>query len=131
LSTPVDAAKGVRAMHGRQQGVKSPPVSKARDQHANLAGVGLPTGQHVQHLQAGLLVAIMFMLQALFERGNLLEDRRDRVAHRSLPRAGISVVGCRIADLCIAINQNSYQRPKRGVSALLALCGRTIERVGL
>jgi hypothetical protein len=51
-----------------------------------LAGVGLPTGQHVQHLQAGLLVAIMFMSQALFERGNLFEDRRDRVAQRSPSR---------------------------------------------
>jgi hypothetical protein len=46
-----------------------------------LAGVGLPTGQQVKHLQAGLLVALMFMLQALLEHGDLFRDRRDEVAH--------------------------------------------------
>ena len=35
------AAKGVRAMHGRQQGIKSPPVSQARDEHADEAERGL------------------------------------------------------------------------------------------
>ncbi|HEX2277305.1 MAG TPA: hypothetical protein VHN13_09255 [Candidatus Tectomicrobia bacterium] len=46
-----------------------------------LAGVGLPTGQQVPHPRAGLLMAVMLMLQALLERGDLSGDRREGVAH--------------------------------------------------
>jgi len=51
-----------------------------------LAGVGWSAGQQVQPLQAGLLMAVMFMWQARFERGNLFRDRRDRVAPGSPSR---------------------------------------------
>jgi hypothetical protein len=46
-----------------------------------LAGAGLPAGQQVQHLQAGLLVGVMLMMLALLEHRDLFGDRRDGVAH--------------------------------------------------
>lgn len=61
LSTPVDAAKGVRALHGRPQGVKSPPVSKARDQLADEEERGL-----IQRLTAGDHEAFETLFQRYF-----------------------------------------------------------------
>jgi hypothetical protein len=55
-----------------------------------LAGAGSPPGQQVKQLQAGLLVTVRFMWQALLERGDLFGDRRDGVAHGSPSRQGSS-----------------------------------------
>jgi hypothetical protein len=48
-------------MHGRQQGVKSPPVSKARDQHADEEERGL-----IQRLTAGDHEAFETLFQRYF-----------------------------------------------------------------
>jgi NAD(P)-dependent dehydrogenase (short-subunit alcohol dehydrogenase family) len=48
-------------MHGRQQGVKSPPVSKARDQHADEEERGL-----IQRLTAGDHEAFERLFQRYF-----------------------------------------------------------------
>jgi hypothetical protein len=79
---------------GRQQGgqpshgVAGQPMADGVALQARhvLARAGVPAGQQVQHLQTGLLVAVMFMVQALFERGDRFGDRRDGVAHRAPSR---------------------------------------------
>jgi len=72
-------------------GLDGPPMANGVTMDAQqarhvLAGAGLPTGQQVQHLQAGLLMAIVLMWQALLERGDRFADRRDGVAHASPSR---------------------------------------------
>jgi hypothetical protein len=55
------------------------PMDSQKRRHV-LAGMGLPTGQQGEPLQARLLVAVMGMWQALLESRDLFVDWR--MAHR-------------------------------------------------
>jgi hypothetical protein len=46
-----------------------------------LASVGLPAGQDIQHLEAGLLVAVMFPLKPVFEIVRMCGNGRNGPAH--------------------------------------------------
>jgi hypothetical protein len=59
----------------RQPAPDGIPMDSQKMRHV-LAGMGLPTGQEVEHLQARLLVAVMFMWQALLESRDLFVDWR-------------------------------------------------------
>jgi len=73
-----------------------------------LAGVGWPTGQAVEPLQAGLLMAVMSPLQALLKSIRMIRNRRYGGAHRLSSRSGSSLKCGRGAALCIIFSENSY-----------------------
>ena len=82
-----------------------------------LAGVGWPTGQAVEPLQAGLLMAVMSPLQALLKSIRMIRNRRYGGAHRLSSRSGSSLKCGRGAALCIIFSENSYKGCRD------ALCG--------
>jgi hypothetical protein len=46
-----------------------------------LAALGLPSRQEVEHWSPQRLMGVMFMVQALLERGRIFTNRRYRIAH--------------------------------------------------
>jgi hypothetical protein len=72
-----------------------------------LAGVGLPTGQDIQHLQAGLLMSVMFPLKPVFEIVRLFGNGWNGPAHELLSWPHSSVKLWRIAALCIIFHRGS------------------------
>jgi hypothetical protein len=87
-------ARGEVSRHQRLQapgGIHGQPAADGVAMHAHqagdvLAGLGLATRQEVEHLQAGLLVAVMVMVQAPLERGARVVDRGYGMAHRAASR---------------------------------------------
>jgi hypothetical protein len=49
-----------------------------------LAGRGLAAGQEIEHLEAGLLAAVVLLLHALFQLGHGLGNRREFSIHARL-----------------------------------------------
>jgi hypothetical protein len=99
-----------------------------------LAGLGLPTRQQVELLHAGLLVAVMFMLQALFERGLIFTNRWDRVAYRWPSRQDVEKLPPKIAYLCTPWNHADSLWPCRDVFDRLAppgIRGQVPQRPGM
>jgi hypothetical protein len=78
-----------------------------------LAGVGLPSGQEVEHLEAGLLMAVMFTLPSVFKIICMVNNRRYGCTHRLSSRRDSSLRSERITAICIIFNQNSYYTAER------------------
>jgi hypothetical protein len=95
-------------------GVKCQPATDRVAVDAQQAGhllavVGLPTRQQLEHLQAQLLVTVMFTLQPALEIIRTLRNPRYGGTHRLSSRSGSSLRSWRIATICIIFNWNSYK----------------------
>ncbi|MDQ3830024.1 MAG: hypothetical protein M3361_12110 [Candidatus Tectomicrobia bacterium] len=53
-----------------------------------LALMGLLTCQQVEHLQAQLLMAVLFTSETLFEASGMFSNRGNRLAHGLAPQVG-------------------------------------------
>jgi hypothetical protein len=61
-----------------------------------LAGLGLPTGQQIEHLEAGLLMAIRLTLEPVLEISRMVGNPRYGCTQRRSSRAGVSLKSWRI-----------------------------------
>jgi hypothetical protein len=73
-----------------------------------LTGVGLATGQQVEHLKAGPLVPVTLTLEPLFKIIRMVGNGGYRRAHSLSSRSGASQRLRRVTPLCTMFNDNSY-----------------------
>jgi hypothetical protein len=81
----LEAGHAIRGLPGEPK--EHQPLDPQEPCHI-LAGVGVPTGQDIPHLEAGLLVPIMFPLKPVLEIVRRFGNRRNCPAHElpSWPR---------------------------------------------
>jgi hypothetical protein len=94
--------------------VNGEPVANGMAMDAQQPGhgltcLGLPAGQHIEHLEAWFLMTIALPSYAFFERDTIFGHNREDLAHRLLSSmAEFDSLSMR-ADLCIVFNSNSYK----------------------